>query len=298
MQDNPDLLPRRPRRRLQENMDEDEEWKAELVRYILFAFNIIIFFFAGTLLGVSIWMAVERSFMTHIIGNDWYAAAIYLGLCCGAIIFFVSFLGCYGAMVESKKLLKVFLVILIFVAVVLLFTGIVAGVFRAQIGSSVKRSMSNTLTNYYDVDLHRFFNRAVTRAWDKAQQRLYCCAVDDEGWALYRESKWFEKFGAKDDIVGIRYGHDEQKPYVPESCCVTDTYYNVLNVEICQKWKLGPPGTLAKGAYNHGINYNGCFNSGVKYLKENTGIIIGFGITLCVILILGIILTFYVIRRL
>jgi len=49
---------------------------------------------------------------------------------------------------------------------------------------------------------------------------------------------------------------DEQKPYVPESCCVTDTYYRVLNVDICQKWKLGPPGTLAKGAYNHGLNYN------------------------------------------
>jgi len=37
--------------------------------------------------------------------------------------------------------------------------------------------------------------------------QLYCCAVDDEGWALYRESKWFKKFGAQDDIDGIRYGH-------------------------------------------------------------------------------------------
>ena len=41
-----------------------------------------------------------------------------------------------------------------------------------QIGDKVKRSMSNTLINYYDVDLHRFFNREVTKAWNKAQQRV------------------------------------------------------------------------------------------------------------------------------
>jgi len=43
MQDDRDLVAQRPRRRLQGDMDEDEEWKAELIRYILFAFNIIIF---------------------------------------------------------------------------------------------------------------------------------------------------------------------------------------------------------------------------------------------------------------
>ena len=49
---------------------------------------------------------------------------------------------------------------------------------------------------------------------------------------------------------------EQQKPYVPESCCVSDAYYNILNKEVCQKWKMGPPGTLAKGAYNHALNYN------------------------------------------
>ena len=41
-----------------------------------------------------------------------------------------------------------------------------------QIGDKVKKSMSKTLTQYYDVDLHKFFNRAVTRAWNKAQTRV------------------------------------------------------------------------------------------------------------------------------
>ena len=37
---------------------------------------------------------------------------------------------------------------------------------------------------------------------------------------------------------------------------MSDAYYNILNKDVCQKWKMGPPGTLAKGAYNHALNYD------------------------------------------
>ena len=37
--------------------------------------------------------------------------------------------------------------------------------------------------------------------------------------------------------------------------------------------------------YSCVLVFQGCYNAGVSYLKENTGIIIGFGITLCVMLV-------------
>ena len=59
------------------------------------------------LLGVSIWMAVDRNFMTIIIGNNLYAAAVFIVLGGGGIIFFVSFLGCCGVVKEQLFMLFV-----------------------------------------------------------------------------------------------------------------------------------------------------------------------------------------------
>ena len=62
---------------------------------------------ACALLGVSIWMAVDRNFMTYIIGNHLYAASVFIVLGSGAIIFFVSFLGCCGVVKEQMFMLFV-----------------------------------------------------------------------------------------------------------------------------------------------------------------------------------------------
>jgi len=62
---------------------------------------------ACSLLGVSIWMAVDRNFMTIIIGNNLYAAAVFIVLASGGIIFFVSFLGCCGVVKEQRFMLFV-----------------------------------------------------------------------------------------------------------------------------------------------------------------------------------------------
>jgi len=66
---------------------------------------------ACLLLGVSIWMAVDRNFMTYIIGNNLYAAAVFIVLGSCAIIFFVSFLGCCGVVKEQLFMLFVVSVI-------------------------------------------------------------------------------------------------------------------------------------------------------------------------------------------
>jgi len=62
---------------------------------------------ACVLLGVSIWMAVDRNFMTVIIGNNLYAAAVFIVLSSGGIIFFVSFLGCCSVVKEQRFMLFV-----------------------------------------------------------------------------------------------------------------------------------------------------------------------------------------------
>ena len=75
--------------------------KIHLYLWGFFFFQIV----GGVILGVGIWMAIDRNFMTKITGNDLYAVALYMILIAGGFVFFVSFLGCCGAVTENKCLL-------------------------------------------------------------------------------------------------------------------------------------------------------------------------------------------------
>lgn len=274
--------------------DKTTQW----CKYLLFTYNLIIFIVGGVMLGVGIWMAVDRNFMTKIVGNDLYAVSLYMILVAGGIIFFISFLGCCGAVTENKCLLYVFMGILVFLAIILLIGGILAIVFHEELGQEIKDSMEDTLVNYYGVDFHKSFNRGVTWGWDKTQEKLYCCGIESNGWDVYRKSKWFEKFGDTADEDGYRSGHEDQKPYVPQSCCVQDRFYRYVNLEVCQKWRLGPPGSPVDGAVNRAVYYTGCYDAGVEYLEENSAILIGLGIAVSLLLVVGIVLAFMLVRRL
>lgn len=48
---------------------------------------------------------------------------------------------------------------------------------------------------------------------------------------------------------------EDQKPYVPQSCCVRDRFYRYVNREVCQKWRFGPPGSPDDGAINRAVYY-------------------------------------------
>lgn len=248
------------------------------------------------LLAVGIWMAVDRNFLTTIIGIDLYAAAVFLILIGGGLIFIFSFIGCCGAISESICMLAVFFVILCVISATLFIGGFCAIAFRAQIGDKIQKTMSETLVQYYGVEFQNEKNRLVTDAWDKTQERLQCCAVSTNGWSLYKQSQWFKRFGSLDDQP-LKY-EEESRPYVPISCCVKDRFWRYINQEVCQKWRIGPPGSPVDGAINRALYYNGCYDAGLSYLVDNAVILIGLGIAVALLLIFGIILSGFLIIKL
>jgi len=247
------------------------------------------------LLGIGIWLAVDRNFLTTIIGNNLYAAAVFIILAGGVVLFFISFFGCCGAINESFVMLAAFFITLCIVAFFLLVGGILAIIFQAQIGDKIRNSMSTTLTNYYGFGFDSDYNRAVTDAWDRAQERLQCCAVSTNGWYLYRQSQWFTYFGAQDSR-SLTY-EESNRPYVPLSCCVKDRLWRYINQQVCQLWRIGPPGSPADGAINRALYYEGCFDAGYAYLKSNSVILIGLGIAIGLMLIVGIIVSGLILLR-
>jgi hypothetical protein len=144
----------------------------ECIKYVMFAYNLMFFICGCVLLGLGIWMAVDRSFMATITGEPLYAVAIYMVLAGGALIFIISFLGCAGAIWENKLMITIFLIVQIVIVVILFLGAILAIVFRTQVGEAVRETMKDTLTTYYGVDLYERKNHAVTDAWDRAQERV------------------------------------------------------------------------------------------------------------------------------
>jgi len=126
-----------------------ENEKLLFLKYFLFTYNLLLFMCGCLLLGIGIWLAVDRNFLTTIIGNNLYAAAVFLILAAGAVIFFISFFGCCGAITESFVLLGAFFIILCVASLVCLIGGILAIIFRTQIGDKVRSTMSTTLTDHY-----------------------------------------------------------------------------------------------------------------------------------------------------
>ncbi|XP_025057900.1 CD81 antigen isoform X2 [Alligator sinensis] len=82
------------------------------IKYLLFVFNFIFWLAGGIILGVALWLRHDSQ-TTNILylqlgdkqaPNTFYVG-IYILIAVGAVMMFVGFLGCYGAIQESQCLL-------------------------------------------------------------------------------------------------------------------------------------------------------------------------------------------------
>ncbi len=71
---------------------------------------------------------------------------------------------------------------------------------------------------------------------------------------------------------------EQQKPYVPRSCCVRDRFHRYINQYVCQQWRLGPPAqregainralyyTVSTRSYDHSTNKHACTTWGISVI--------------------------------
>jgi hypothetical protein len=63
-----------------------------------------------TLLGVGIWISVDRNFLSSLLRAELYASAAYLCIGSGIVIIVIAFFGCCGARTENKCLVVVVII--------------------------------------------------------------------------------------------------------------------------------------------------------------------------------------------
>lgn len=253
------------------------------VKYSIFAMNFIYFALGSSCLGVSIWIFVDRNFMSAVFGVELMTVATIFLIICGGVIVLISFLGCCGAVLESKCLILSYCISVSLVFLVMIIAGVLASVFQTRLNEEVRNSMKRVLEKDYGVDLDQRYNRVLTDAWDEAQQFLECCSVDESGWGLYKGSSWFL----------VHQGADTTKPLVPDSCCKKfHDSDNFIDLGKCQTWQQGPP-TMQSGANNEALHYRGCYPAGKDFVKEHSAYLIIFAFTVGVSMIIGFLLALY-----
>ncbi|XP_074853912.1 CD81 antigen [Carettochelys insculpta] len=116
------------------------------IKYLLFVFNFIFWLAGGIILGVALWLRHDSQ-TTNILylhlgdkqaPNTFYVG-IYILIAVGAVMMFVGFLGCYGAIQESQCLLGTFFTCLVILFACEVAAGIWGFVNKDQIAKDVKQ---------------------------------------------------------------------------------------------------------------------------------------------------------------
>uniref|UniRef100_A0A6I8P5Q1 Uncharacterized protein n=1 Tax=Ornithorhynchus anatinus TaxID=9258 RepID=A0A6I8P5Q1_ORNAN len=90
------------------------------IKYLLFVFNFVFWLAGGVILGVALWLRHDNqtsSILYLQLGEKPAPSAFYMGIyiliAVGAVMMFVGFLGCFGAIQESQCLLGTFFTCLV-----------------------------------------------------------------------------------------------------------------------------------------------------------------------------------------
>ncbi|XP_063294653.1 tetraspanin-18 [Pelobates fuscus] len=170
-------------------------------KYLMFIFNFFIFLGGTFLLGLGVWVIVDQTGFREIIAtNPLLFMATYLILAMGAMLFLLGFLGCYGAIRESKCLLLFFFMFILVIFLAELSAAILAFLFR-----------ENLTRDFFTKDIKRHYHgsnstEVFSSTWNSVMTTFECCGVN----------------GPEDFEEGLRF---KIKPHhrVPEACCRRET---------------------------------------------------------------------------
>uniref|UniRef100_A0A671TAH0 Tetraspanin n=1 Tax=Sinocyclocheilus anshuiensis TaxID=1608454 RepID=A0A671TAH0_9TELE len=147
-------------------------------KYLVCFFNSGIFdFFGAAILGVGIWVKVDSgsilSFLQNTQGAPGELGQVlnvgYLLIAVGAVLLILGFLGCCGAIKESRCMLLLFFIIILIVFIAEVAGAIVLLVFKPLVSLEVVKSMKNDYGK----------NKDVTGLWNTTMTTLKCCGFNN-----------------------------------------------------------------------------------------------------------------------
>ncbi|XP_054646219.1 tetraspanin-33 [Dunckerocampus dactyliophorus] len=219
------------------------------VKYILFVFCYVFWVVSAIVITVGIYakVAKEKDVVDTLIVDP----ALLLVMV-GSLTFFITFLGCLGALRNAACLLKTFAAILAAVLLVQLTAGILGYLFTDTVMERTERFMMKTIVRYRE-------DHDLENAIDFVQKKLQCCGVD--GYKDWSRNVYFECSDSNPSMEACG---------VPFSCCVVPSNQTMLNT-MCG---LGTQQQDRERASDD-IFTDGCLDKIVLWIRTNMKMLAG-----------------------
>ncbi|XP_030000844.1 tetraspanin-1-like [Sphaeramia orbicularis] len=215
------------------------------LKIMMFIFNGAIFLAGAAILGVGVWAKVDTGsllgFLSEVDGAppglDQLVNVSYLLIAVGAVLLVIGFLGCCGAIRESRCMLLMF-----FCIVLIIFIAEVAGAVILLVYQGLAEDLVGSLENQIRKDISENYgpDNSVTSLWNATMKEFKCCGFTN--YTDFDESPYYTEHG------GLFY---------PVQCCNGTLTENgpcsKVNAEIS--------------------NVDGCYSKLVQFIEENAVII-------------------------
>lgn len=180
------------------------------LKVMMVVFNGIIFLAGAAILGVGIWVKVDSGSVFNLLGKIEDAPSElsqllnvgYLLIAVGAVLLIIGFLGCCGAMKESKCMLLMFFIIILVVFIAEVAGAIVILVFR-PVAEELLQKVSNAAADNIRKDYGD--NDDITGLWNATMTTLNCCG-----------------FNNASDFINSPYYNNHGNSFPPQ-CCKSNT---------------------------------------------------------------------------
>ncbi|XP_067285141.1 tetraspanin 35 [Pseudorasbora parva] len=154
------------------------------LKTMMFLFNGIIFLAGAAILGVGIWVKVDSgsilNFLQNIPGASGQLGQLlnvgYLLIAVGAVLLVLGFLGCCGAIRESRCMLMLFFIIILIVFIAEVAGAIVLLVFKPLAATLIKQ-LGDEAVKSIRKDYGK--NPDVTGIWNTTMKGLKCCGFNN-----------------------------------------------------------------------------------------------------------------------
>ncbi|XP_005809121.1 tetraspanin-1-like [Xiphophorus maculatus] len=175
------------------------------LKVMMFIFNGAIFLAGAAILGVGIWVTVDSDSLLGLVDKVVelpedvfqlnYVGYVLIGV--GAVLLIIGFLGCCGAIKESKCMLLTFFSLVLIIFIIEVAGGVVLFVFNDEVDQ-----IFDSIENEVRTDIQKNYGNEndMTQVWNTTMEQFQCCG--------YKNYTDFE--GSPFNNAGDRY---------PSPCC-------------------------------------------------------------------------------
>lgn len=225
------------------------------IKVMMILFNLLIFLGGGVLLGIGIWVTVDKNTFLRTFaavsaaGLSQLSNVGYLLIALGVLLVILGFLGCCGAQKESKCLLIIFFTIILIIFIAEIVGAVIVLAYSSTAETWLAALLKPVLKNDYGK------NEEVTKLWNVTMEEAKCCGIT--GYEDFNGSAYMNKTNA-----------------YPGPCCRNST--NTCSLPQVQA-----------------ASVPGCFEHIVGLIKENGPIVGGVAAGICALELAAMIVSMY-----